>query len=144
MSDQINELFDKDGNLIGALLTAEAWTTVRALVMDALGVNENDAPDAPEVKPEPLADWETLTQYWDFPYAVDMDVACENCGNRTEDWSSDEPRKFRLTSANLAGLVAFQCMDCRAKVVKKHFKDEIVTECTPYREEKITSKEGRY
>jgi hypothetical protein len=29
-------------------------------------------------------------------------------------------------------------------VVKKHFKDEIVTECTPYQEEKITSKEGRY
>jgi DNA-directed RNA polymerase subunit RPC12/RpoP len=141
MSDQINELFDKDGNLIGALLTAEAWTAVRDQVMTALGVQ--DAPAVPE-KPEPTADWEMLTQYWDFPYPVDMDVACEHCGSKTENWSEDDPRLFRLTSANLAGLVAFKCMNCQAKVVKKHFKDEIVTECTPYIEEKITSKEGRY
>ena len=71
-------------------------------------------------------------------------MACEHCGNKTENWSEDEPRLFRLTSANLAGLVAFKCMNCRAKVVKKHFKDQITTECTPYLEEKITSKEGRY
>ena len=141
MSDQINELFDKDGNLIGALLTAEAWTTVRDQVMNALGVRDTAEP--PE-KPEPMSDWEMLTQYWDFPYPVDMDVACEHCGNKTENWSEDEPRLFRLTSANLAGLVAFKCMNCQAKVVKKHFKDQITTECTPYREEKITSKEGRY
>ncbi|MGE4422292.1 MAG: hypothetical protein AB7D39_08350 [Pseudodesulfovibrio sp.] len=141
MSDQINELFDKDGNLIGALLTAEAWSSVRDQVMNALGVRETPTV---EEKPEPLADWEMLTQYWDFPYPVDMDVACEHCGSKTENWSEDEPRLFRLSSANLAGLVAFKCMNCRAKVVKKHFKDEIVTECTPYLEEKITSKEGRY
>jgi hypothetical protein len=141
MSDHINELFDKDGNLVGALLTAEAWTAVRDQVMTALGVRETPAE---QEKPEPLADWETLTQYWDFPYPVDMDVACEHCGSKTENWSEDEPRLFRLTSANLAGLVAFKCMNCRAKVVKKHFKDEIVTECTPYQEEKLTSKEGRY
>ncbi|WP_319582738.1 hypothetical protein [uncultured Pseudodesulfovibrio sp.] len=141
MSDHINELFDKDGNLIGALLTAEAWNAVRDQVMTALGIQETPAV---EEKPEPTADWDLLTQYWDFPYPVDMDVACENCGNKTENWSEDDPRRFRLTSANLAGLVAFKCMDCQAKVVKKHFKDEIVTECTPYLEEKITSKEGRY
>lgn len=141
MSDQINELYDKDGSLIGALLTAEAWTAVRDQVMTTLGVSETPVV---EEKPEPLADWEMLTQYWDFPYPVDMDVTCEHCGNQTGDWSQDDPRRFRLTSANLAGLVAFQCMQCRAKVVKKHFKDKIATECTPYREEKITSKEGRY
>ena len=69
MPDQINELFDKDGNLIGALLTAEAWTTVRDHVMNALGV-----PDTvePVENPEPMSDWEMLTQYWDFPYPVDM------------------------------------------------------------------------
>jgi hypothetical protein len=141
MSDHINELFDKDGNLIGALLTAEAWNEVRDQVLNTLGLYE--APAEPE-KPEPMADWEMLTQYWDFPYPVDMDLACENCGSHTENWSEDDPRLFRLTSANLAGLVAFKCMKCQAKVVKKHFKDEIVTECTPYQEEKITSKEGRY
>lgn len=141
MSDHINELFDKDGNLIGALLTAEAWTAVRDQVLATLGVCE--APVVQE-KPEPMADWEMLTQYWDFPYPVDMDVACEHCGSKTENWSEDDPRLFRLTSANLAGLVAFKCMNCQAKVVKKHFKDEILTECTPYLDEKLTSKEGRY
>lgn len=141
MSDHINELYDKDGNLIGALLTAEAWTTVREQVMAALGVAEEPAE---QERPEPLSDWETLKEYWDFPYPVDVDVACENCGNATEDWTADDPRRFRLTSANLAGLVAFTCTQCRAKISKRHFKDEIVTECAPYRDSKITSKEGRY
>lgn len=141
MSEHINELYDKDGNLIGALLTAEAWNHVRTTVLAALGVEEK--PEVQEVF-EPLGDWETLKEYWDFSYPVDMDVACENCGNSTEDWSADEPRKFHLTSANLAGLVSFKCAGCQAKVQKKHFKDEIVTECTPYRPEKDQSKEARY
>ena len=141
MSDHITELFDKDGNLIGALLTAPAWTAVRDQVMSCLGIQETPAVVE---KPEPLADWETLQQYWDFPYPVDTDVACEHCGNSTEEWAADDPRKFRLTSANLAGLVSFKCMNCRAKVVKKHFKDKISTECTPFIEAKTASKEGKY
>lgn len=141
MSDHINELFDKDGNLIGALLTAEAWTAVRDDVMAKLGLTAE--PKEPEI-PEPTADWETLKEYWDFPYPVDMDVRCECCGSETDDWSADTPRKFRLTSANLAGLVSFLCLQCQAKVVKKHFKDIIKTECTPFQPEKIKGKEGRY
>ena len=141
MSDHINELFDKNGNLIGALLTAQAWTAVRDQVLKALGVQEQ--PAEPTFS-EPLSDWVTLQEYWDFPYPVDTDVSCEHCGNTTEDWAQDEPRLFRLTSANLAGLVAFKCMKCQSKIVKKHFKDKISTECTPYRDSKITNKEGRY
>ena len=141
MSDHITELFDKDGNLIGALLTAQAWTAVRDQVMAGLGIQ--DTPAVVE-KPEPLADCETLQQYWDFPYPVDTDVVCENCDSATDDWTADDPRKFRLTSANMAGLVSFKCMNCQAKVVKKHFKDKISTECTPYIEAKNASKEGRY
>ena len=141
MSDHITELFDKNGNLIGALLTAEAWTNVRDQVMTALGIQEKSSEP---LRPEPMADWKTLQQYWDFAYPVDTDVLCEHCGATTEDWARDEPRLFRLTSANLAGLVAFRCTTCQSKVVKKHFKDRITTECTPYRDEKITSKEGRY
>ena len=95
-------------------------------------------------QPEPIPDWETLKEYWDFSYPVDLDVACEHCGNSTEDWTGDEPRLFRLTSANLAGLVAFKCMKCKAKITKRHFKDKILTECSPYRDSKVTSKEGRY
>ena len=141
MSDHIHELFDKDGNPIGALLSAEAWSAVKTDVLAKLGLAE----DKPvEVKPEPIADWETLKEYWDFQYPVDTDVACENCGNETDDWSADEPRKFRLMAANLAGLVTFQCQQCRAKVAKKHFKDTITTECTPFQDEKVRSKEGRY
>jgi len=141
MSEHINELFDKDGNLIGALLSAEAWTIVKKQVYTDLGIQKEKT--QPE-KPEPLSDWECLKDYWDFPYPVDTDVLCETCGNKTEDWASDDPRKFRLTSASLAGLVSFSCMNCRSKVVKKHFKDEIKTECTPYHESKNTSKEGQY
>ncbi|WP_419786201.1 hypothetical protein [Pseudodesulfovibrio sp.] len=141
MADHIHELFDKDGNPIGALLSAEAWAAVRDDVLAKLGVAEQAAP--PE-KPEPTRDWESLQEYWDFDYPVDTDVACDECGNSTEDWAADDPRKFRLTAANLAGLVSFQCQNCRAKVVKKHFKDTITTECTPFQDEKIRRKEGRY
>ncbi|ADU61031.1 MAG: hypothetical protein KUA35_11385 [Pseudodesulfovibrio sp.] len=141
MSDHINELFDKDGNLIGALLSAQAWTQVRHSVLVALGIPDQAKPVE---RPEPLTDWETLKQYWDFAYPVDTDVHCELCGNTTDDWQADDPRKFRLTAANLAGLVSFQCAGCRAKVVKKHFKDRIKTECTPFTEAKDRSKEGHY
>jgi len=141
MSDHINELYDKDGNLIGALLTAEAWTHVKDMVLTALGVEQE--PEVEEIS-EPLSDWETLKEYWDFNYPVDMDVACEQCGSATEDWSADAPRKFHLTSANLAGLVSFRCVSCQSKIVKKHFKDEIITECTPFQSKKDQSKEARY
>lgn len=141
MSEHINELYDKDGNLIGALLTAEAWTAVREQVHTVLGITQ--APVEQE-RPEPTSDWETLKEYWDFSYPVDYDVACENCGNSTEDWTADEPRLFRLSSANLAGLVAFKCMKCKAKITKRHFKDEITTECTPFQDSKQSNKEGRY
>lgn len=141
MSDHINELYDKNGDLIGALLTAEAWEAVRDIVNDTLGIAVQKT--EPEM-PEPLADWETLQEYWDYPYPVDTDVRCDHCGNATEDWAKDEPRVFRLTSANLAGLVSFKCMGCKAKIVKKHFNNEIKTECTPFQETKIQSKEGRF
>lgn len=141
MSEHINELYDKDGNLIGALLSAEAWKYVRKDILSALGVQEQPDEEAPK---EPLSDWETLKEYWDFPYPVDMSVQCEHCGLSTEDWSSDEPRKFYLTSANLAGLVSFACTQCKSKIVKKHFNDAIKTECTPFQAEKIKTKEGRF
>ena len=141
MSDHINELFDKDGNLIGALLSAEAWGAVKNDVLAKLGLAETAR--EPE-KAEPLKDWETLQEYWDFPYPVDTDVHCDHCGNTTADWAADEPRLFRLTAANLAGLVAFRCLQCQSKVVKKHFKDTIKTECTPFQDSKVSTKEGRF
>ena len=141
MSEHINELFDKDGNLIGCLLSAEAWNHIKNDVSDKLGIQ----PTEPEpIISEPIHEWETLKEYWDFDYPVDMDVHCSECGSNTEDWSADEPRRFYLTSANLAGLVSFNCVQCKSKILKKHFKDEIVTECTPYQENKDLNKEARY
>lgn len=142
MSDHINELYDSEGNLIGCLMSSEAWTVVKSNVLSQLGLKEK-APVTPDI-PEPISDWETLKDYWDYPYPVDTDVECENCGNNTPDWASDEPRRFHLTSANLAGLVSFRCVQCQAKIVKKHFKDDIRTECTPFHDTKDQSKEGRY
>jgi len=141
MSDHINELYDKDGNLIGALLSAEAWNHVKDTVLPALGVEVT-----PTEKPisEPISEWEMLKEYWDYPYPPDMDVACENCGNETDDWSADDPRRFYLTSANLAGLVSFKCTKCQAKILKKHFSKEIRTECVPFQSEKDQNKEARY
>lgn len=137
--DQITELFDKQGNLIGAMLTAKAWTELKPQLVDILG----ESPIEPAPNPEPLNDWETLKTYWDFPYPVDMDVACGECGASTEDWSEDSPRLFRLTAAGLSGLVTFACLHCKSKIIKKHFKDEIVVETHPA-QKKDHHKEARY
>jgi len=141
MSEHVNELYDKEGNLIGCLLSAEAWNYVKKDIQASLGIEVKN--DTPEIK-EPLSDWETLKEYWDYPYPVDTDVHCESCGSKTEDWAADDPRIFRLTAANLAGLVAFSCVNCKAKIVKKHFNNEIRTECTPFQTEKDQNKEARY
>ncbi len=137
-NDHITELFDKHGNLIGCLLSADAWAAARPHVHKLLNMEPE-----PVQRPEPIADWDMLKEYWDFPYSVDTDVHCENCGVRTEDWQKDDPRKFRLSSANLAGLVSFTCQQCQSKIIKKHFKDEITSETIPF-QEKNPHKEGRY
>jgi DNA-directed RNA polymerase subunit RPC12/RpoP len=79
-----------------------------------------------------MDDWELLKKYWDFQYAVDTDVFCENCGNTTENWEQDHPRKFYLKAASLGGLVTFQCAQCSARILKKHFKDSIKVELLPF------------
>ncbi len=135
----ITELFDQHGQLIGALLTAKTWLEIKPLLSPD-GLKESKATH--KIK-EPLDDWENLKNYWDFLYPVDMDVQCSNCGNSTADWSQDTPRKFYLRAASLSGLVSFSCTSCAAKIIKKHFKDEIVVENHPERE-KNPFKEGLY
>lgn len=136
--DNITELFDKNGNLIGALLTAELWTEIKPMLADKLPKEE------PKEKPEPIADWEMLKDFWDFPYPVDTDVKCDECGSQTEDWQKDEPRKFKLRTANLGGLVSFRCCNCKSRISKRHFKDEITSETTPFIDKKDLNKEARY
>jgi len=131
------ELYDKSGEPLGAILGPEAWILVRDIILTRF------APAVAKEIPEPLSDWNELVQFWDFKYAVDRDCACPLCGNSTENWERDEPRKFRLTAANLGGLVTFRCMSCKAKLLKRHFKDVIKVEAKPFQEERSIRNLGR-
>ena len=81
---------------------------------------------------EPIEDWELFKKCWDFKYPYDFSVKCEICGNETQNWEQDEEKKFLLTAASVSGLVSFKCLKCGSKIVKKHFKDKIVSETIPY------------
>lgn len=129
------EIFDAQGKVLGAILGPEAWALVRATIVARL------AP--PVCEPEPLEDWRTLLAIWDFKYPVDLDVACAICGNASPDWEHDEPRKFRLCAANMGGLVTFRCLSCKARIMKRHFDDEIQVECRPFAPEKSVRNKGR-
>ncbi len=132
------EIFDAQGQPLGALLGPEAWALVREAVLQHCAASTV----TPE-KPEPLADWKNLVQSWDFKYPVDLDVSCPLCGNASDDWEHDEPRKFRLNAANMGGLVSFRCLACLARIIKRHFDDTIKVEATPYAPEKSIRNKGR-
>ena len=135
-SPHLLELFDAAGAPRGLLLSPELWAKVRDDVLPrltkALYVLDPACRPEPEERPEPMAEWETLLQYWDFTYPPAYDVSCAHCGSSTPDWRADEPRKFRLRNANLGGLVTFQCQTCKSLVLKKHFKKHLTVECQPY------------
>lgn len=120
-------LHDASGRLLGVLISPELWPKVEKAVRAAAQASR----PAP-VQPEPLKDWEELKSFWDFPYPVDTDVTCGQCGASTQDWTADEPRVFRLKACNLGGLVSFECQSCQARVTKRHFKDKIQSQTTPY------------
>ncbi len=136
ISPHLLELFDADGKARGVHISPELWSRVREAVLpilkrDLYDLDPSCRPE-PEVKPEPLAEWEALLAYWDFTYPPAYDVACEHCGASTPDWRADEPRVFRLRGANLGGLVTFQCQSCKSLILKKHFKKHLTVECHPY------------
>lgn len=133
----VQELFDAQGLPLGAILGPEAWSLVRETVLARY------APSPPPAAVEPLQDWQALVEFWGFNYPVDLDVACPLCGNQSADWQQDEPRKFQLTAANLGGLVAFRCLGCQAKVIKRHFKDCIKIEAKPFTPERAARNLGR-
>lgn len=136
ISPHFMELFDADGQLRGVHISPELWTRLKERFLPTLeaALYELDPACRPKPleRPEPMDEWETLLQYWDFTYPPDYDVTCEHCGATTTDWRQDDPRKFRLTNANLGGLVTFQCQTCKALILKKHFKKHLTVECHPY------------
>lgn len=133
LTDDIQKLFDENGNLIGVLLGPDKWEQITAQLPELVAAKKK--PDS-QIIPEPLDDWNTLKQYWDFKYPVDYDVACEVCGEKTDNWEEDDPKKFRLLAANLGGLVRFECIKCSARITKRHFKDHIKVETLPVTAEK--------
>lgn len=123
----IRYLVDAQGKAQGVFLEEEMWQRVCSHVLAEL---EKLFPS--ETGPaEPLADLALLEKYWDFRYDLPTDVACDICGASSPDWQADEPRKFILRAANMGGLLSFQCVSCKARVTKRHFKDKVTISCTP-------------
>ena len=124
------KLHSATGEFLGVFIAPELWTRICGPVQEAL-----DRLFPAEACPckEPLADLELLKQHWDFLYPVDTDVSCEFCGASTHDWAKDDPRKFMLKAASLGGLVSYECLSCKARIQKMHFKREIRVECKPYK-----------
>lgn len=131
-STPLTKLYDQNNQLYGVLLSPEFWEEAKSVLMPLL--EKKSA--ALEEAPEPVKDWKMLLDYWDFQYPPDTRVECEHCGNVTEDWMNPEGKTFRLKAANLGGLVNFQCLNCRSRVIKRHFKDHYRFECHPYASKK--------
>jgi hypothetical protein len=124
-------LFDDQGALAGVFISPALWEHASGELLPILSAASGQSSEEPEV-PEPMDDWNTLVEYWDFPYPPDKGVTCEHCGASTANWQADEPRLFRLKSATFGGLVSFQCQGCKARVTKRHFKDGVQCETTPF------------
>ncbi|EPR34485.1 hypothetical protein dsat_2767 [Alkalidesulfovibrio alkalitolerans DSM 16529] len=124
-------LYDASGALKGVLVSPEMWTALEPHALKILGETETE----PEL-PEPMADLETLLSFWDFKYPYSAEARCETCGAATTDWRADEPRKFRLATATLAGMVTLTCSHCKTRIIHRHFKDRVTVETKPYCEQK--------
>ena len=136
MSDRelVIDIYDRKGRLRGIFIDARLWEVVgkevSSIIAKALEGMEGDKEE--ELK-EPLEDWELFKKCWDFNYPYDFSVRCDICGNETSNWEEDKEKKFILTAASVSGLVSFRCMKCKAKIVKKHFKDKMTFEAIPYK-----------
>lgn len=127
-SEHFKKLYDEKGNLHGVYISPELWGLVEKSVMPVI---EKIFPQQKKARPEPIGDWNTLKDYWDFKYPVDTTVKCDICGSATENWETDNPRLFRLMACNLGGQVRFECLGCHARIMKRHFKSHIDVACSP-------------
>lgn len=125
-SDHYLPLYDNSGNLYAVQLSAEFWGRFRHRLEPLIGSLLEEM--EPTERPEPLHEWDAFKQYWDFKYPYNAYVECGNCGARTDDWTVDTAKPFRLRSAQLGGLAVFTCRACGATIRKKHFKDHICFE----------------
>lgn len=133
LNDHFLPMYDKDRKLIGIFLSPALWAKAEAALSPAIDrVLEELNPALKKEDVEPMKDWENLAQYWDFQYPMPFDVHCEHCGNDSQNWKKDDPRKFTLRSATIGGLVNFECQKCNSRILKKHFKKHVDVECRPF------------
>lgn len=127
-SDHFLQLYDKDGALRTVMISGEFWSRFRHVLEPKIRtlLEEHE----PQIREEPLHEWEELKKYWDFKYPYCADVECRNCGAHTDDWLADPAKPFVLKSADFGGLAVFSCKSCGAIVRKKHFKDHMCFEFT--------------
>lgn len=124
-------LYTTDGTFLGTFISHALWEEVQEQALPLLE-KACAAVAEPATPPrEPLEAWEELLECWDFPYPVNTEVHCDMCDQTSTAWEKDTPRKFYLTSCNIGGLVTFVCTACKARVIKRHFKDMIQTETVP-------------
>ncbi len=128
------DIYDRKGRLLGIFIDSRLWEVVGREVSSiiARALKEMEVEEEKEFK-EPLEDWEMFKRCWDFNYPYDFSVRCDICGNKTSNWEEDKEKKFILTAASVSGLVSFRCAKCKAKIVKKHFKDKMTFEAIPYK-----------
>ena len=127
-NQHIMPIFAEDGDLYAVLLSKELWNLVEAAVRSqGRSLLEKIEPEPVE----PMEDWTCFKDYWDFRYPYNAEVHCDSCGSASSDWEKDSPRKFRLKTASMGGLVGFECLSCGSRVLKRHFKDKCVFECRP-------------
>lgn len=132
-TDHFLPLYDQEKNFIGIYLSPALWAKAESTLSPAIDRALGELnPSLKREDVEPMKDWETLAQYWDFQYPMPTDVHCEHCGCASQDWRLDEPRKFRLRSATIGGLVNFECQTCNSRILKKHFKKHVDVECRPF------------
>ena len=129
---QYLSLHDMHGKILGVFIESELWNRCKQDILPILEKATETEPALPQQQPEPMRDWESLLEYWDFTYPPSYELSCEQCGATTADWRADQPRKFWLTAANLGGLAAFQCLNCQARIIKRHFKKHTSVECRPF------------
>ena len=123
MSSEISYIVTDKGEILSVVVPYELWQRLEPAAQKLLSDDTH-----PLLKPEPIAEFEMLMQYWDFRYPYSPAVSCPACGASTDDWRNDPDHPFWLTSANLGGLLVFHCQHCGASVRQKHFTDHVAVE----------------
>lgn len=123
MSSEITYITTTKGEILSVVVPYAIWERLEPSVQKLLR-----ADDKPVQRPEPMEDFETLMQYWDFRYPYSPAVRCPSCGTSTDDWRADPEHPFWLTNATLGGLLVFRCQHCGATVRLKHFLDHVAVE----------------